>query len=350
MLRLLPFITLVLLCIQSCGQNQQPGHSEVFLPRTVHQDLDEAFSTARNAKNIRSLLVSHRGKIIGEEYFDHYASDSLDHVRSVTKSVMATLIGIALDKGIFPNLDASISSYINETPDDKRTITIGQLLTMNSGILWHEDEGVAEFNNWVSSGDHLNYVLRRPLRDTPGTQFSYNSGGIHLLSIILTRASGVSTLEFANQYLFGPLGIKNIRWERLSGGIYNGAAGLELKPRDLVKIGQLYLNEGIYNNTRVLSEEFVKRATSPQAKGLPAAISDNAGYGYCWFVDGSDGISGYAAMGFAGQLIAVVPDRDLVMVVTHRWRGVKGSVENQQSMASSTLIKLVAKAISKTEQ
>ena len=327
---------LILIVCSSCGQNDLHGD----LP----EGLERAYCKARKAKNIRSLLVSHRGKLIGEEYFDRYSADSLDHVRSVTKSITATLIGIAQDQGLL-SLEDPISKYLETDDLNHDYITIRHLLSMTSGIVWAELDNVSEFNRWVVSKDPVQYVLDRPILDPPGTRFSYNSAAIHLLSVILTKVSGMSTLAFAKQFLLDPLNIEKVGWDRIAEGYYNGGAGLQMKPRDMVKIGELYRNFGTYQGRRVVSEEFIKQAISPQAKGLPEGVSPSAGYGYCWWMDGDGDLYGYMASGFAGQVIGVVPDLDLVMVVTHRWQGVRGHVNAQQRMAQSTLIKLVAEGV-----
>ena len=173
---------------------------------------------ASDLEFLRSMIIWKNGEILGEEYFQDYPQDSLDHVRSVTKSIMSLLIGIAVDQQLIDNVDDPVSKYIGHLTEgyspEKQGITIRQLLTMTSGFEWNED-GVEEFNQWASSSDHLAHLFNRDLVDTPGTTFNYNSGGSHLLSIILSEVSQISTLEYARKYLFDPLGIGKVRWRTI---------------------------------------------------------------------------------------------------------------------------------------
>lgn len=336
-----------LICFSGCGQNKQEL-SSTDSGKDFPYGLEKIYAIAKNAENLRSLVVSYQNEVILEEYFDRYDSDSLDHVRSVTKSIMSTLIGIASDRGLI-SLDDSLSKYFGKLAKGKEAITVKHLLTMQSGIKWGEMRDVQEFNKWVMSSNETEYVLKKPMSDKPGTVWSYNSAGIHLLSVILTKASGMSTSDFAKKYLFEPLGIDKYRWEKLSDGHYNGSAGLELNPSDMVKIGQLYANNGMSNGQRILSEEFIKDATTPHDP--PGSSADpNEGYGYCWFTVNYKGIKGFMASGFAGQVIAVAPEIDLVVAVTHDWLRKGKDVNAQQRMANFTLSAGIFDCILETNQ
>ena len=276
--------------------------------------------------------------MVANQYYDEYSRDSLDHVRSVTKTVMSTLIGIAIDKGIISGVDASIGKYLGNTALDKRNITIKHLLTMTSGISWNEGANAAGYNAWATSPNELEYVLNKPMAEAPGTVWNYNSGAIHILSAVLTEASGMSTLTFANKYLFDPLRIENIRWEKRKDGYYNGAAGLELKPRDMIRFGQLFAQGGIFNGQRIISEAYIKEATSHhQPEDMD--LDEDSGYGYCWWLIEFKGNRIFAALGYAGQTIAVAPKLKTVMVLTYNWRVSGSQASQQQEQSTNTLIR-----------
>lgn len=292
------------------------------------ESLEEVYQMARKTSNLRSFLVWRDQELIGEEYFDRYSGDSLDHVRSVTKSVMATLIGIAIDQGIIEGVNDPIGKYI-EVPINKQNITIHHLLTMTSGIRWNEGANAEGYGAWSSSPNELKYVLDKPMADKPGTVWNYNSGAIHILSAILTEAAGMNTLKFARKYLFEPLEINRVRWEKQADGYYNGAAGLELRPRDMVKLGQLYMNKGLYHGKRVLSASFIEEAISHQEPDN-MSLEAGSGYGYCWWLGEEDQVSGYAALGYGGQIILIERNTNIIIVLTHNWRGINGHTASEQ--------------------
>ena len=312
-------LVVALLAFQSCAHSRSSEDTQDLIQGDYQVALEKGFKMAQEANNIRSLLVSHHGVLVTEAYFGRYPSDSLDHVRSVTKSVVATLIGIGIDKKFIGSIDDPITTYLGDIPKDKATITVRHLLTMTSGIEWHEDTDVAEYNAWVTSGDQVKYVLNKPMANQPGIAWSYNSAGTHLLSVILTNASGMSTLEFAHKYLFSPIGIEIVKWERLHGGYYNGGAGLQLSPLGMIRFGELYANDGIFNGMRIVSQEFIQQATQSQ-EPESLATDEKEGYGYCWWVGEPLGIRAYVARGYGGQVIAIFPENELVVSITHHWR------------------------------
>ena len=286
--------------------------------------LDRAYVQARETPGILSLLVQRHGVLVAEEYFHGSAADSLDQVWSVTKSVMSILTGIALEQGHLTSLDQTLEDLlppiVDSLPEDKGRITLRQLLTMTSGLQWHEFDGGGEYSRWVTSDDMIQYVIDLPWAYEPGEAFLYNTGGSHLVSVILTEATGTSTMDFATQHLFGPLGIEEADWWTDERGYYTGGMGLWLRPRDMMKIGELFLREGEVGGTRVVSTEWVREST---ASFIPTGNATPFGpeYGYSWWVGSGQGHDFYFANGYAGQFIFVVPDLDLVVVATSSWRG-----------------------------
>lgn len=312
-----------------CHPGTSPSVAGQLPADSTAKALQEVHEIAQEAQNIRSVLVSEDGKLVIEQYFDTYSSDSLDHQRSGTKSIMASLIGIAIDQGMIKDVEESVSNYLTDVDDRFKDITIRHLLSMTSGFDWDEEISVDEYNAWASSGDQLGFLLRKSIIHTPGSKWNYNSATMHLLSMLLTRASGMSTLAFAEQYLFAPLDIQTVKWERLSGGFYNGGAGLQLRPRDMIKLGELLANDGVYQGKQIISKQFIEAAISHQ-EPEPFESDENTGYGFGWWVGEPMGIRAILARGYAGQIIAVFPDLQLVVAITHNWRvNVKNAIAQQ---------------------
>jgi CubicO group peptidase (beta-lactamase class C family) len=286
--------------------------------------LQQAYAQARETPGIRSLLVQRHGVLVAEEYFHGGAADSLEQVWSVTKSVTSILIGMALEQGSLTSLDQTLAEFltpiVDSLPQDKGRITLRQLLTMSSGLDWHEMDGGDEYNRWVTSGDMLQYVIDRPWVSAPGETFLYNTGGTHLLSAVFTVATGATELDFARQHLFGPLGITQSDWWTDERGYSTGGMGLHLRARDMVKLGELFLRGGAWNGARVVSGAWVQASTSSHIT-TGNVVWFGPEYGYLWWIGHGQGHDFYFANGFAGQFIFVVPGLDLVIVATSGWHG-----------------------------
>ena len=271
-----------------------------------------------NNYRVYSILIIKNGFLVKEWYQIPYDKDYLFRVYSVSKSVTSTLIGIALSKGYINSLDEFVLDYF---PDydiaypslQKDAMTIWHLLTMTTGLHWPEyypyNDPRNPYNTWKASEDHVGFVLNRTMVAHPGTTFNYNTGASHLLSAIIQRATNMSTLEFANQYLFGPLSIEESRWLEDPQGVAGGGDNLYLKPRDMAKIGYLFLKEGNWEGKKIISENWVRTSTS--------AIVNWGGelnYGYQWWIDADDDL--YRALGYGGQQINVFHTQDLIVVFT----------------------------------
>lgn len=281
--------------------------------------LGRAAERADALERVQSLLVVRQGRLVMERYDDGFGRGDRADVRSVTKSVVSLLTGIALDRGELPGLDATVGDLLPDrvavVPEAQRGITLRHLLTMTGGWDWDESTA-AGYNDWVSSGEHIGYLLARPLANEPGARFSYNSAAVHLLGVILEEAVGPLP-AYAQEHLFGPSGIGGAEWEPLGLGRVNGGSGIDLRPRDLARIGQLMVQEGRSGDRQVLSSGWVDAATTPAAwrsTSGPLELS----YGYLWWTDEAN--DAYFAWGFGGQFIYVAPARDLVVVATTRWR------------------------------
>ena len=162
--------------------------------------------------------------------------------------------------------------------------------------------------------------------------------------MVLTRASGMSTLAFAEQYLFAPLHIQAVEWERLSAGFYNGGAGLQLRPKDMIKLGKLIADDGMYEGKQIISKAFIDAAISHQ-EPTPFASDENIGYGYGWWLGEPNGVQAILARGYAGQIIAVFPELQMVAAITHNWRVDVEEAIAQQGQAFSILATLLTEDI-----
>lgn len=290
-----------------------------------HDAMVVAGVRAASVDRMRSLLVVRHGRLAYERYFNGARRDALADVRSVTKSVVGALVGLAVEEGYIESIDQPITDFLSgpDVPlrDEHAGITLRHLLSMSSGIEWTES-GAAGYVDWITSADHVAYLLERDIAATPGSEFAYNSAAVHLLGVVLEEATGRSLRAFADEVLFGPLGIVERDWESIgSGGRVNGGSGLDLRPRDLARFGQLYLQEGRSGDGRVLPEDWA-RTSMDRVMGPVGSVTaiGPVSYGYLWWIDESRGAA--FAWGFGGQLIYVDPSLDLVVVTTTEWRGV----------------------------
>ncbi|MHA1477905.1 MAG: serine hydrolase domain-containing protein [Promethearchaeota archaeon] len=294
---------------------------------TIHPELVQMDSSSldnmindveSNDYSVYSIVIIKNGFLVKEWYQRPFNKDSIFRVFSVSKSVTSALIGIALDKGYINNLDEFVLDYFpdydiaNPSPQ-KDAMTILHLLTMTTGFDWPEYYPYADpmnpYNTWKASEDHVGFVLNRTMIAPPGTTFNYNTGASHLLSAIIQRATNMSTVDFADKYLFGPLSIEESFWVEDPQGVAGGGDNLYLRPRDMAKIGYLFLNEGNWEGQQIISENWVRTSTS--------ALIDWGwvlDYGYQWWIAAADGL--YRALGYGGQQINVFHTQDLIVVFT----------------------------------
>lgn len=262
--------------------------------------------------NLHSLLIIRNGTIVYEKYFGAHKLNSLHIQYSVTKSFTSTLIGIALDQGKLTGVDQKVSDLLPErifenTSPQKESMQLEDLLTMTSGLDW--EEGDPAYRAMYLSEDWVDMVMGIPMAGPPGEDFNYCSGCSHVLTGILEHAVGSDVGKFARKYLFEPLGITHYRWETDSRNIPIGGWGLNLTPRDMAKLGYLFLHDGQWDGQQVVSSDWVKRAT---VEHVPA--SDQRGYGFQWWIYPKN--KAYAALGRDGQTIYVIPHLDMIIVTT----------------------------------
>ena len=342
--RLSAFIIFIVLTFSCAKQSNEPEDQSGY----DSPKIETAFLHASQIGNIKSLVVNYKGNIIKEQYWHSGGADNLHDVRSVTKSVTGLLVGMAIDKGFINSVDDPIKKYleplVENFPSDKEGILIKHLLSMSSGIQWEELISVSGYNNWVSSSNQVQYLLNTPMANQPGTVFTYNSAALHLLSVIVTKATGMSTKQFAEQYLFGPLGITERVWETDHQGFYNGGAGLQISPHDMIKIGELILGRGEYKGKRIVASDWIDKSTQFKIS-VGNSQPYSSSYGYCWWLGQTGNISYAFANGWGGQFIVVVPSLNLVVTATNQWSGVGTTTANTQWYSTiSTIMEQVIPA------
>lgn len=305
--------------------------------------LDRAFEDAASVQNLRGLVVVRNGRLVREAYFGGARRDTALDLRSVTKTVTALLVGIAADQGLL-DIDDLMTAWLQNDAlrAEHQPIQIRHLLTMTSGMRWSD---AADFNPWILSGRPVGYVLDQDVIASPGDLFMYNTGGSHLLSVIVGVAAGVNTREFARQHLLEPLGITNWRWPLMQDGVPVGGAALSLLPTDAAKIGQLLLQRGRSGSHQIVSADWVDAQTATQVPldGVAGVLTDG-GYGFQTWTDasgGEPGVRAFVMWGFGGQFVWVVPDRQLVVVATAHWRGVNDFEVGQSGRVATDVVRRV---------
>lgn len=278
-------------------------------------DFDAALESAQNLPRMRSLLVSRDGEVILDRYFNGANAHRATNVKSVSKSIISALIGIAIERGHISGVKQPIGDYFStqlSTNEDapKERITIENLLTMQSGL---ETTSNRNYGAWIASSDWVDSALQQPLHLPSGRLMEYSTGNTHLLSAILTAATGQSTLEFARKVLAEPLGFHLPPWPQDPQGIYFGGNDMELTPHQMLAFGELYLNNGQVNGTQIIPRAWVENSLIRRAQ---SRRDRTRYYGYGWWSRDMAGHETSYAWGFGGQFILLVPELSLVVVTT----------------------------------
>jgi CubicO group peptidase (beta-lactamase class C family)/uncharacterized protein YraI len=296
------------------SSRQGSGRWYAASPATMGFDSDKLNSTIEKIgemNGVQGFLLTRQGYLIEEQYWRGGARSTPHNLKSASKSIISTLVGIAIAKG-YLQLDQPITEILSKAKDlqdpDKKKITINNLLTMTSGL---ESTSYQAYNDWILSRDWITALLQRPLTAQPGSTFQYSTGDTHILSAILAEATGMSTRMFAEKELFEPMGIVIAGWQQDPDGIYFGGNNLSLLPRDVMKFGQLYLDRGRWGGKQLVPVSWVEESTRETDNG-PHETYGN--YGYLWWVQSSDQGS-FAAVGYGGQCIFVSPFHDTVIVI-----------------------------------
>jgi len=265
--------------------------------------------------DIDSVTVIRNGYMVADATVYPFQPDSRHIIHSCTKSIISALIGIAIDQGYIESVNQPILDIFSERTvanldAEKEAITLEHVLMMASGLECRDSylyrwRGLHEMER---NDDWIQFMLDLPMAEPPGTRFEYCNGGSFLLSAIIQETTGMSAAEFAEEHLFGPLGISDVAWPSNPQGITIGWGDLRLRPHDMAKIGYLYLNEGRWDGEQIVPADWVATSTR---KHISATLQD--GYGYQWWV-ADNGV--YMALGYAGQFIFVAPEEALVSVFT----------------------------------
>lgn len=326
MKRIIPFFTLLLLVFVN-------AHSQ----KIDYAKLDSAISKADKLietdsrvffKNVESMIVYSQGNIIFEKYYNGTCKDSLHQIQSQTKSITGILTGIAIDKGFIKSENEPVASFFPEyfSTDDllKSGLTIKDLLTMSSGLKWEElalpiDDPGNDNMNMYNSGKYLEYVLSHPMEKKPFTEFKYNSGCPVIIAGIIEKSSNMPLDKFAEEYLFKPLDISDYYWIKDMKGLCHAGGGLFLKPSDMLKIGVMILNKGVWNDKIIVSEDWIHKSTQSYFQ----TSFDISEYGYfLWIremqVNAGKTTKVISAEGAGGQRIYIFPEYNLVISFTER--------------------------------
>jgi CubicO group peptidase (beta-lactamase class C family) len=288
---------------------------------TVLGEMLEGIATAD--AGVDSVTIIRNGYMVLDTTFHPFPAATKHIIHSCTKSIVGTLIGMAIGDGLIKDVNERVVDLLPTAIPEaagpaKADITVEHLLTMSSGLQCRD----SYLYDWVglnemrASDDWAAHVLGLPMAEDPGTRFEYCNGSSHLLSAILSETGG-SAFDYASQVLFKPLGIDDVYWPTNAAGANPGWGEIRMRPHDMAKLGYLYLNGGWWDDRRILSAGWVDAATSPQI----TAGTLNDSYGYQWWVDDET----YSALGFGGQYIIVEPELDIVAVFTS---GLAGSEFN----------------------
>jgi CubicO group peptidase (beta-lactamase class C family) len=279
--------------------------------------------------NIHSILIVKDGRLVFEEYFYYHNRDHRHNTASVTKSFTSLLVGLALEQGVLGGLDGKILPYFPEylplqhQDERKESITIEDLLTMRHGLTCDDWDPASptyykgDFD--TNQSDRIEATLNLPMEAPPGRRYSYCTASIVVLGAILARASGMGIPEFADQYLFEPLGIDSVVWASVPGGWIDTGGSVEMRPRDMAKVGLMMLQSGNWHGEQIIPEDWVRQSTQEHVS-LPRSQTWGNGYGYLWWLSDVPitgvAVHSFTALGAGGQVISVYPDLDMVIVIT----------------------------------
>ena len=276
--------------------------------------LEEALARAASLPRLYNMIIARHGEIEVERHFRGPGPTASANVKSVSKSLLSALVGIAVAEGYLEGLDQpimpSFRDYLPEEPEAARSrITLRHLLTMQSGL---ESTSFNNYGRWVTSSNWVRYALTRPMIDEPGERMVYSTGNSHLISALLTKATGESTLAFARTHLSEPLGVQLPPWPTDPQGIYFGGNDMQMSPRALFRFGELYRNGGSQDGRQIVPEEWVEESWKVHGR----SPRNGDAYGLGWWGRESHGYSVHFGWGYGGQFLFIVPALELTVVFT----------------------------------
>jgi CubicO group peptidase (beta-lactamase class C family) len=243
------FLVLDIFTITACGGTQKNSDKLLDQDEPISEELSKILRKTEKMPYLKSIIILKNGELIVEKYMNGGSPHKFYDIRSASKSILSTVLGIAISSGYIETIDQKVIDFFpeyNTKELDPRVydLRIRHLITMKSGFEIKETEKV--YQQLYKSNDWIEHILHLPFKSVPGKKFNYHSFNTHLLSATITKATGMSTLEYASQALFAPLGITKVLWEKDPNGYYIGGWGLSLKAQDMAKFGMLYLNDGFF--------------------------------------------------------------------------------------------------------
>ncbi len=297
---------------------------EVQMNSTILSDFKE-YATDQ-LLGINGLVIVKSGYLIFEEYYKGWQVDFPHQLYSTTKSVTSALVGIAVDQGLFTVDDYVLEFFpeynFSNVDSRKHNMTVEHLLNMQTGLDWNEwtydyFNSNNHYNHMLNSPDWVQYTLDKPMATIPGTSFVYCGGASHLLQAIIDRTVNITTFQFAQQYLFQPLGISPGSWGSSPSNVVCGAHDLHLTPRDMAKFGYLFMNNGSWDGRQVISKNWVMDSTRNKHTQVSSTNGNPVNYGYQWWVqEETFDYYMYYTSGLFGQRIHCFPELDLIFVTT----------------------------------
>jgi CubicO group peptidase (beta-lactamase class C family) len=281
--------------------------------------LDSAYSLCSAYDPIAAMLVFRNGFLCREEYYRGYDRSVGINIKSISKTVLGALAGIAMDQGLLTSTSQTVESilpqHFNPSMDPRKyQITLENCWTMTAGFQWNE---LTFFSPMINSNDWVQYVWDRPQQNDPGSSFLYSTGLTHTMAKILTTVSGLSTSAFAQEFLFDPLGVELIAWDKDVEGQDFGGSEVYLVPRDIARFGHLYLRDGLVDGNQIISTSWVNYSTSAL---VPASMIDfDRSYGAWWWRNDFGGEDLIYAIGWGGSFCFVLPTLDAMVVFASRW-------------------------------
>ncbi|MEM7284674.1 MAG: serine hydrolase, partial [Pseudomonadota bacterium] len=312
------------------------------VPSLQAQSFDDLLDRGEDLNPLHSLLISWRGELVGERYYRGMKASKTINVKSVSKSLISPLVGIAIRDSLLEGPDQKLADLIPDYADliaesHRDKITLHHVLSMTTGL---EGTSFQNYGPWVSSKDWVKFALEQPVVCAPAACMTYSTGNSHLISVILSKKSGKNLRNYAREVLFRPLDIWLPEWDKDPQGYYLGGNNIGMRPRDMLKIGELYLNKGRYDSQQLVPAEWIEKSWQTYT------ISPWNGHrhGYYWWSRTFGGYKTHFAWGYGGQYIFIVPDLELVVVVTSSlWNRPRGVDHNQviQDFLSDEIIPFV---------
>ncbi|WP_347172783.1 serine hydrolase domain-containing protein [Polaribacter uvawellassae] len=328
--KLIPFFLLLIVFGCSKSENDDISTSELdwftfSTPEAQGMDsnvLNNAYQKAISLGFVDGIIISKNGYIVGEKYFNNYSESKPHNVKSVSKSILSAITYFAINEGAFDMNDKVLNffpEYNNSSLDTRiADITIEHLLKMRMGIPAEFDDNYNVYTDLYNSSNWIQSTLEFPLKNDPGDAMNYNTFQTHLLSGIITKATKKNTFDFASETLFKLMKIDIDSWEQDAQGYYFGGNSMFFTPREMYLFGKLYLNKGKLFNTQIIPESWVNASltSSTNFSNLEIGAFKNYNYGYLWWLGEINNYKLFLAYGYGGQLIAVFPDIDLIIITT----------------------------------